>query len=225
MGGFLLAAPRGFGSSHQASGLGLLLASLPSWALSNLHGALMGCALTLVFAGLIQISLRPLLSGERWNDIGLRVAPPLAPVDVTQRSYGYTRGTRALRIGIWLGALIALVGAALSRATPVEVWLTTVITGAILSATWALCLWLNNRMSFRVDSLGLSARLIFGESTIPWSEVAALDRVEFRFTYGARFIYRRVFAPGRLVTFPEILVGSEELCATIEAASGLEWEA
>lgn len=224
VGGFLLAAPRGFRSSSQASGLGLLLASLPSWALGEVSGGFMGLALVLVFAGLFQISLRPLISGLQGEPVAPRAAPPPAPVEVAPRTYGFTRGVRVLRAGIWLGALAALVGIALSRSTPSEVWLTVVITGLVLSGTWALCLWLNDRMQFRVDGEGLHARKLFAETTIPWGEVAALDQVEAYITFGARYRYWRVFAPGRMIAFPDILVGSAELRATIEAASGLRWD-
>lgn len=224
LGFFLAIAPRGLRSRHPLPGWALIAASLPSWALSGAHEAFQYVALAFVFAGLVRGALLPILSGSRVR-IDPRPDPIVAPLAVVQpRSYGFRRGIRVLQVLAALSALVAVAGSVLGDAVAPEARLAMLLAGGIISLTFCLCMWLNGRMGFRVDADGLHARVVFGETSIAWTEVAALGRQRLLTRGGAGYEYRCVRSVDREVTFPDIMTGSDELAATVEAATGLRFD-
>lgn len=224
LGFFLAIAPRGLRSPNPRPGWALVGASVPSWALSGAHEAFMYAALAFVFAGLVRGALLPILSGSRAK-IGPRPDPIAAPlVEVAPQVYGFRRGIRVLQVLALLPALVAVTGLALGGFVSTETRLIMILVGGILSFSFCLSLWLNSRMGFRVDADGIHARVVFGETSIAWTEVAALGRQRLSTRGGAGYDYRCVRSVDREVTFPDVMTGSHELAAKVEAATGLRFD-
>ncbi|MEZ6016810.1 MAG: hypothetical protein R3F49_16955 [Planctomycetota bacterium] len=235
VGAFVLVSPRGFKVDGAAPGWACVLASLPAWALGHLHPGFPVFASALVFVGLVLAILRPLLSGRR-EPRPPRADPIAAPLSaVAPREYIYDRGARLLGVLAGVSASVAALGMVVTLVTTVRsphasdpadvpvVGFAMFFVGAVLCLTFLGCLWLNRRLGFRVNEVGLYARRVFGEVSIPWTAVVSLERSQLMIKYGLVYEYWDVYATDRVIRFPDVLPGSAELRATIEAATGLRW--
>jgi hypothetical protein len=220
-----------------SSGAGLLLQghplaawvgpSFPFWAMSTAAPIFMWIAFAMVMAGLIVTGVRPLLSRKRWT----RFAPSLTVangplVAVPERVFRFDRGARFLKVAATGTAALALVGCALWLAGHAKGGLAMALAAGIAAMTFALCLWLSSRMRFRVDMPGIHSRVLFGEQSIPWIEVACLSQRHIVFPgLGQTYACYCVLSPAVEITFPATMPRAAELRRLVEQATGLTWPA
>jgi hypothetical protein len=237
VGAFLIGSPRGLRGSSPALGLGCFLASVPVWAMGNLHAAFPLVATALVFVGLLLATLAPMLSG-RGEVRAPRSDPIAAPcIEVAPREFWYDRGARWIKLLAGIAALIAVAGLVVAWTADTRpdqvaaaelqsgLGFTMAVAGTVISLTFLGCLWLNRRLSVRVDANGLHARRVFGEVSIPWSGIVALETSEVSVKYGVAYQFWDVLGRDRVIRFPDTIGGSADLRAVIEAATGLRWQA
>lgn len=203
-----------------------LAASLPFWALGNASDGMMAGALGLTMAWLVTGALLPTLPARRRRFGGAPLpqlaSGPLVPVE----SRTFPCGRRSRLLG-WAAAALAVTAAALAAAAAFGA--DAAVSGGlamgavIVAATFAFGNWFADRMRLRSDEIGLHSRVLFGERTLPWREVAD---VHLRYVFlgmggGMRIVYFVVRSPTREFSFTGSMAGADDLRRIIEQATGL----
>jgi len=213
---------------RRRAGLRFIAASVPFWIFANSATWIMQVAVWSTIAGLAVAAVGPTLPGRRKRGGGSALPElangPLAPV--TPRMFQGAKRNRLLTIATAIFALFALaLGAAATVRPSAAVLGGLAIGSAIIAITFAFSNWFASRMRLRVDGVGLHSRVMFGEHTISWTDVAGLTlRYVFLPGLSIRIVYFVVFSANREFAFLASIPGSSELKTTIESATGLTFQ-
>lgn len=112
------------------------------------------------------------------------------------------------------------------QATGDETGLLVAESTGVLSACVLPIFWLTNRQRYRTDANGLHHHGLLRERVIPWEEVTSLS--VYRPSYvvsAASTVYYHVHSARGTITIPDAVTDLDALCAVIENATRLTWQA
>lgn len=205
---------------------GVMVVSLPFWVMANTHGAFMAVAVALTIGGLALVAVGPTLPGRTIRrDVPVLAHLAQGPlVPVASATYGGERS----RVLTWMARGFALIAVVLIVASAgggdPAVTGGLGLSSVIIAVTFAGSNWCASRMRLRIDARGLHSRVLLGEKTVLWSELAGVTlRYVFFPGSGLRVVYYVAFSPTREFAFTHGMQGSAELRSTIERASGLSF--
>lgn len=183
--------------------------------------------LLLLLAVVIRLAVGPTLPARRRRYRGQPLtqlaAGPLVPI--APRSFPGARRTRFLSfatvvLAVLAIALIAMAGVGYFASEMGGLGLAV----GIIAATFAFSNWFARRVHVRIDHAGVHGRVMFGEKTIRWQDLAALQlRYLFMPGPGVRMVYYSLRSPTTEIAFPSSMEGAKELRDAIEQATGERW--
>jgi hypothetical protein len=212
-------------------GIAWAVASLPLWAIGGSYpddSLISKGAEVVAIAMLMTMPLKTV-----WRLVSSKPSPgaSVIPIDslrrgalvpVAPRVFLFTKGVWALKLltgiagaGMLAGAVILIVGDAMLGTMFLAV-------GASLGLGFGLSLFLTVRQRYRVDAVGIHRRVVFGETTIPWTAVTDLTTRDVMIRWVV-YNYFCVNSATAEIAFPTTLHGAEELRGIVEQATGMRW--